>query len=74
MWLTAPLLFTGGSLCGLLCAPLHPAQVRSGADVYPLHRLGVPGCQQFLILLSCLEGSLTVDMICEELFISHFRL
>lgn len=55
----APLLFPGGSLCGLLCAPLHAAQVRSGADMYPCH-----GCW-FCFL--CLEVSLTVDMICEEL-------
>lgn len=30
-------LFTGGSLRGLLRAPLHPAQVWSGADMYPFH-------------------------------------
>ena len=35
--MTAHVLFTGGSLRGLLCAALHPAQVRSGAGVYPFH-------------------------------------
>lgn len=35
---TARLLFTGGSLRGLFCAPLHPAQVWSGTDMYPFHR------------------------------------
>jgi hypothetical protein len=33
--LTALLLFTGGSLCGLFCATLHPAQVWSGSNMYP---------------------------------------
>lgn len=32
---TVCLLFTGGSLCGLFRAPLQPAQVRSGSDLYP---------------------------------------
>lgn len=67
-------LFAGGTLGGLLCATLHPAQVWSGSNMYPFHGCVVQGLPQSLVLfhgegfssgLWCLKAWLPASVQCE---------